>query len=160
MTRTLAGFTLLALMLAAPSGYAEEEMEPTDADEPPMTVEEILKRDPSDDDYSQAERCVRTDQIRSIDVLDDKHIAFEVRRNQYYLVQFERRCLGLRRNSAVVFEPTGNRLCKLDGIRPIDDWGGVPGAKCTINGFESVTKEQLVMLKETLQAERRKKRDA
>ncbi len=152
--------TLLALVLLIPKVSAQAEPEPTDADEPPMTVEEILKRDPSDEDYKEDERCIRTDQIRNIDIIDDKHIAFEVRRNQYYMVQFERRCLGLRRNSTVVFEPIGNRLCRLDGIRPIDEWGGIPGAKCTIPGFESVTKEQIVMLKEALQAERRKKRDA
>ncbi len=163
--RRLAGVSILLLWLAVPgSVWAQAAEDARDADEPGMSVEEILTRDPDEDDYGDTPRCVRTSRIREIDVIDDQHVAFQVSRSEYYLVQFEHRCPGLRRGKPVIYEPSGgNRLCVLDGIRATYDngLGGVtPGMRCAISGFESVTKEQLVLLKDALKAERRKKRDA
>ena len=157
-------FVAFMALLAAPAGYAQQEPAPADADESPMSVEEILTRDPDSEDYGEAPRCISTRQIRQVDVLDEKHIAFQISRDEYYLVQFERRCAGLRRGDPIIFEPgAGGRLCVLDSIRSTYDTGlgGItPGMRCGIDGFQSVTKEQLVLLKDTLKAERRKKRDS
>jgi hypothetical protein len=126
----------------------------------PLTVDEILQRDPTQEDYIDTPRCIRARQIRDLDVIDDQHIVFEVARNEYYLVRFERRCPGLRRGSPVIYEPGGSgQLCVLDGIRATYDNGLgniTPGMRCAIPKFESVSKEQVVLLKDALKVERRK----
>jgi hypothetical protein len=132
---------------------------------PGLSVEEILQRDPERSDYGEAPRCLSTSKIRSVDVIDGKHISFRMSRSEYYLVQFEHACPGLRRGRPIIYEPGSNsRLCVLDGIRGTYDFGGGglrPGMRCSINGFESVTKEQLVLLKDALKVQKRKKkRDA
>lgn len=129
-----------------------------------LSVEEILRRDPEQKDYSKAPRCLQTRRIRSVDVIDDRHVAFRISRKEYYLVQFDHRCPGLRRGKPIIYEPGGSgRLCVLDGIRATYDngLGGLqPGMRCSINGFQSVSKEQLVLLKDALKVERRKKKSS
>jgi cell division protein FtsB len=128
-----------------------------DADK--ATVEEILTRESKKEDYTDLERCIPTRNIRSVEVIDEKHVSFQVSRSEYYLVQLKHRCPGLRRGKPILYEPTSHRLCALDGIRGIYDHGlggATPGMRCAITGFQSVTKEQLVMLKDALKAERRK----
>ena len=152
------GGALLAGAEESDQGAAEET-----GDSPSQTVEEILARDPESDDYIDEDRCIRTNLIRSVDVIDDKHISFRVGRNDYYLVQFERRCPGLRRGKPVMYEANTGRLCRLDGIRTLYEtgMGGYrPGMRCSIPEFRSVTKEQLVLLKDALKVERRKKRES
>ncbi len=158
-----------AWLLAAVLGFtavaqAEENQEAEAAEESAaQTVEEILARDPDAEDYIDETRCLRANLIRTVDVIDDKHVSFRVGRNDYYLVQFEHRCPGLRRGKPVMYEATAGRLCKLDGIRTLYETGlgGYrPGMRCSIPEFRSVTKEQLVLLKDALKAERRKKRQS
>jgi uncharacterized protein DUF6491 len=133
-----------------------------DAD-PSRTVEDILTRDPEAADYGDRVDCIATRRIRSIDVLDDKHVAIKMSRGEYYLVQFQYRCPGLRRNNPVVYEPRGsNRFCVHDAIRATYR-GAIgeltPGMRCGVPGFQSITKEQLLVLKDTLRVERRKARE-
>ncbi len=122
-------------------------------------VQEILNRDPKIEDYTNLARCIPTRRIRRVEVIDDKHLSFQLSRGEYYLAKLPHRCPGLERGKPVMYEPTAARLCSLDGVRAIYDHGlagARPGMRCALNGFESVTKEQLVMLKDTLKAERRK----
>ena len=153
----LAGWLLSdAANAAANEDGAESEEE--------LSVEEILTREPDADDYQLEDRCVQTTRIRRTEVLDDKHIALNMGRDEYYIIQFDRRCIGLRRNSPVIFEPTvSTRLCVHDNIRPsYDGFGGGgwrPGSPCRVPGFEKVTKEQVVMLKEELKVRARIERE-
>lgn len=136
--------------------------ESTEAAEKTLSVEEILARDPEQSDYTEEPRCLQTRRIRRMEVIDDKHVSMQVSRDEYYLVQFQHRCPSLRRGKPVMYEPSGgNRLCQMDRIRGIYDNGlgsFTPGIPCAINGFQSVSKEQLVMLKDALKVERRKKK--
>ena len=129
-----------------------------------MTVEEILQRDPELEDYREDPRCLPTNRIRKVDVIDEKHVSFQVSRDKYYLVQFKYRCAGLRRGRPVMYEPRGiNQLCALDGLRGLYEstmGSYTPAMRCSIPGFQSVTKEQLSLLKDALEAERRKKKQA
>ena len=159
---------LLGWSLVASSATAAQETtvaeEPAEVTEKTLSVEEILARDPEQSDYTEEPRCLQTQRIRKMEVIDEKHVSMQVSRDKYYLVQFEHRCPGLRRGRPVMYEPSaGNRLCQLDRIRGVYDngiGGFTPGIPCAINGFKSVTKEQLVMLKDALKVERRKKKDA
>jgi len=133
------------------------------ADEEDLSVEEILTREPQAEDYGGRERCISSYRIRSTEVLDDRHIALKISKDEYYLVQFEYRCPGLRRNEPVIYERQGSgRLCVFDKIRPTYDYGlgGLStGAPCSIPGFELITKEQLLVLKDALKAEKRRAKD-
>ena len=152
----------LSLLLAALAGLSYAEPADTEVDDASRTVEDILTRDPEASDYGDKIDCIQSRRIRSIEVLDDKHVAIKMSRGEYYLIQFEHRCTGLRRNEPVVFEPRGgNRFCVHDALRPTYQgaYGGIiPSTRCGVPGFQSITKEQLVVLKNTLKMERRKPR--
>ena len=97
-----------------------------------------------------------------MEVIDEQHIVLRVARDEYYLMRFDRRCPGLRRGRPIIYEPgVGSQLCVLDTIRATYDsgLGGIsPGMRCAIPGFESVTKEQVALLKDTLQVNRGRNR--
>jgi hypothetical protein len=127
-----------------------------------LSVDELLSREPKADDYVSTERCIRRRSIRRTEVLDDRHVSIEISRDQFYLVQFKHRCPGMRRGDPVMLEARSMTLCSHDVLRPMENWGGGlrPGARCSIPGFQSVTKEQLLILKDTLKAQKRKKKKA
>ena len=94
-----------AASFGAASVRAETEQVPeqTIPDKTPgLSVEEILQRDPERSDYGEAPRCLSTNKIRSVDVIDGKHISFRVSRSEYYLVQFDHACPGLRRGRPII----------------------------------------------------------
>lgn len=125
------------------------------------SVEELLTRDPEAENYGDTKRCLNRRRIRQTQVLDEKHVSLQIGRDEYYLIQFRRRCPGLRRGGAVMFESRSSSLCALDSLRAMEDWGTQmrPGSPCSIPGFQSITKEELLYLKDALKAERRKKRE-
>ncbi|MDA1075417.1 MAG: DUF6491 family protein [Proteobacteria bacterium] len=104
-------------------------------------------------EYGKAERCINSSRVRSVTVLDDRHVSFQVSRDQYYLVQFEQRCPGLRLNAKISYETNGTNVCEWDYIRAIYEFGPGNyqlGPPCRIPGFQEVSKEQLMILRETL----------
>jgi hypothetical protein len=154
---------LLALVVVTVSTAAESEPDVDESAAEGLTVEEILNRDPEQEDYADDTRCISTNLIRDVEVIDEKHIAFQMRRDKYYLVQMQHRCPGLRRGQPVMYEPTASRLCVHDSVRSLYEHGigGLqPGMRCAIPSFELVTKEQLMLLKDALKAEKRKAREA
>lgn len=140
--------------------YADAAVAKTATDQAILTVDEILNRDPDLEDYVVSQRCIQRNNIRRTEVLDERHVAVQVSRDEYYIVQFKHRCPGMRRGNPVMLETRSTRLCKHDSLRPLEDWGGAmrPGVRCLIPEFQSVTKEQLLHLKDSLKAERRKKK--
>ena len=169
----IAAVLVISSLFGVASGWAQTEQAPEAVEEDTpaetkqgatsgLSVDEILQRDPERSDYGEAPRCLSTNRIRSVDVIDEKHIAFRMSRSEYYLVQFDHACPGLRRGRPIIYEPgNNNRLCVLDGVRGTYDFGGGglrPGMRCSINGFESVSKEQLVLLKDALKVQKRKKK--
>ena len=159
MTRNTAFLVLMTGLLSASLSLWANAKDKSDADAAP-TVEELLSGNTQE--YVDEPRCIRTHSIRSSEVIDDKHVVFRTGRNTYYLVQLEHRCPGLERDNPIFYETNSNRLCALDGIRGSYSSGFgsyQPGMRCGIPGFQSVTKEQIVLLKDALKAERRKKRN-
>ena len=172
----LMSIVLLALSVAlhADVEHADlEKEEPIDADAADDVteaaaarnpgVDEILNREPELSDYVEENRCINRQRIREFEVIDDKHVAIEMNGQEYYLVRFKHRCPGLRRGSAVMYEGRlGGSLCRHDTIRTLYNEGPGrkrPGIPCQIPGFQSVTKEQLLHLKDALKAEKRRKRN-
>lgn len=160
----LGGLVLCSSLALPLSAFAQSEgaqASDADAGERALTAEELLTRDPQREDYVQDVRCIDTRRIRRTEVLDERHVSVKIRRDEYYLIQFDNRCPGLRRGKPIMMESRSSRLCVHDAIRAIYDLGlrSEPGMRCHIPGFEPVTYEQILQLKDTLQAERRKKRE-
>ena len=130
---------------------------------PAPTVAELLQTDPELLHGEDTPRCINTHRIRDSEVIDEQHVAFRVSRDEYYLVQFKRRCPGLRRGNPLYFETRMNRLCEHDVIRGSYSSGVAsfePGMPCAIPEFQKVTKEQIVMLKDALKVLKRQKKAA
>ncbi len=155
--RCAAVWILLGVAMAPMVAVAEEA-----AAEAGESAEELMSREPTVDDYAGFTRCIDMKRIRNTKVLDERHLLVEMRQKEYYVVQLARRCPGLRRNRPVMTEPRGRQLCQFDSVRPMYDngLGGLePGTRCTIPGFHSVTKEQVVQLRESLELERKRQKE-
>lgn len=123
-------------------------------------IEALLNETSGTEGYGARERCITVRSIRSTDVLDDRHIVFELPGKSYHLVQFDNACQRLRRGGGIIYEPRGAQLCSLDFVRAI---GGVSagdvGPPCSIR-FYPVTNEQVALLREALKAEHQAEVDA
>jgi hypothetical protein len=148
-------------MVAVPVALAEGENELEEQANEPLSVEEILTRDPDRGSYVEQDRCIAANRIRNIEVIDSRHVSIEMNSNEYYLIQFEKKCHDLRRGKPVYLERQSSRLCRLDTIHGMRDtgFGFQRGQMCQIPGFQAVTKEQIVLLKDALKAERRRARE-
>ena len=169
-------FILLAALGAAPAGAeaaAEAEAQhgaaadaaagastSTGEEEPaglPAEVEAILSA-PAASDYPGEQQCVSRHRIREVKVIDERHVIFRLDRKQHYLVQFKRRCPGLRRNDPIIYESLNSMsVCRHDTIRaltPFGFGGGREGPPCFIPGFQQITEEQLAALREALKQQR------
>ncbi|MEM8769467.1 MAG: DUF6491 family protein, partial [Pseudomonadota bacterium] len=112
----------------------------------PPEIEALLNESSSAEEYTERERCINTRSVRNTEVLDDRHIVFELSSKRYYLVQFKHRCFRLRPRSTVIYETRSNQLCRLDAIRAGD--GSMLsstdiGPPCSIPGFIPVEPEQI-----------------
>lgn len=124
-------------------------------------VETILNEASDPEGYGALERCIPVRAIRRSEVLDNRHVVFELPSKTYYLVQFKHECHQLRRNASIVYEPRGSQLCRLDDIRVLDGLtSGSVGPPCSIPGFYEVTVEQVALLRDTLKAQRQADIDA
>ena len=164
--------TVLVLVLSLAMAYAEAEEDAAEVEtaaesvaesaQTPLTVDQILKRDPERDDYVDENMCISMHRIKRIEVIDEQHVAIEYGRGEHYLIQFTHPCRDLRPNRPVYLERNQSRLCTHDRLWGVRDMGFrlERGMSCHIPGFQSVTKEQIVLLKDQLKAERRQRREA
>lgn len=160
MSLRWAAGVLLASWLALQAGCASAPAEQAQAQTKAERVEAILTEAAAADDYVAAERCLQSRRYRRIEILDDRHIVFEGRRDEHWLNVLPARCPGLRRGSSVVIERVSGSLCNLDSIAPYD-WLGSPwyrrwpwpwgsGPKCALGEFQPVSALQLEAIKAAL----------
>lgn len=117
-------------------------------------IAEILAG-PDETDYSEAERCIMAARIDRTEVLSDRFIVFHMRGGEKYVVQFEHRCPGLRRNGPTRLERRSSQICANDTIQGLHDMGfdgGSWGPRCMLPKFEPVTEEQITFIEEALKA--------
>jgi hypothetical protein len=138
-----------------------EQPEPVQDSKNDLSVQDILERDATVGDYTNEVNCLSARRMRGTDVLDSRHVTFKMGRDEYYLVQFKHRCVGLRSNRPVRLNMRNSRLCKFDSIQGIDPSamaGMREGLRCSIPGFTQMTKAQVEQLKSTLKDERARAR--
>ncbi len=158
----LVSFLALAAVAQEAAQSADSDRSVATATEDDLTVQEVLERDASQGDYVDRVSCLNARRLRDTDVLDAQHVAFKMGRDEYYLVQFKHRCLGLRKNRPVRLNMRNSRLCKYDSIQGIDPDSMVgmrEGMRCSIPGFTKVSKAQVEQLKVALKDERQRARE-
>ncbi len=152
--------TLLIISLGVPA-FAQDAEDSEEGVVFSPEVEAILNEAPDQEDYGEMERCIPVRSIRNSEVLDDRHVVFELPSKTYYLVQFRHTCHQLRRGTTIAYEPRGSQLCRLDDIHAINSFSiGSVGPPCSIPGFYEVTAEQVALLRDTLKAEKQAEIDA
>ena len=115
-------------------------------------VAEILAG-PDESDYSATERCIVSGRIDRTEVLSDRFVVFHLRGGKKYVVQFKRRCPGLRRNGLTRIERRSSHICANDTIQGLYGIGlddGTWGPRCILPRFEPVTEEQITFIEEAL----------
>ncbi len=155
------------LAMANANGQGESRITSDDAAvengeaDPELTLEEILNQDPQKEDYVEERNCISAHRIRNVKVLDEHHVIFNMRRNKRYLVQFKHRCFGLKPNQPVSYEVNSSQVCKFDSIQGLENFAGrlQAGQRCRISRFQSISEEQVAVLKETLKNDRQRARE-
>ena len=131
----------------------EEAPEERDLD---AIIAEILDVD-AVEDYDTTETCIPRSRISRTEILNERFVVFHLRGDEKYLVQFQHRCPGLRRNGTMRLETRSFRICSMDTIQGFYEMGigrGTWGPSCMIPGFEPVTQEQVAIIKEELRRPR------
>ena len=136
-----------------PGEVAANEEPPSAEADLDAVIAEILAG-PAAVDEASAAKCVVRSRIRRTEVLSERHVAFHMRGGKKYLIQFERRCMGLHRHGPIRLESRSMQLCAMDTIqgRFAVGFSGSWGPRCLIPGFEPVSAEQLEFIEEALRA--------
>jgi hypothetical protein len=81
--------------------------------------------------------CVVTQTIDKTDAVDDQNILFYMRGNKVYRNHLPRKCPGLERENRIGYETHSSRLCAIDTITVLEDFGvGFrPGFTCRLGEF-------------------------
>lgn len=120
-----------------------------------IRVEDIFSESAKPDVAGQ--RCLPARRIRSVDVLDNKTLVFDMGRDKNYLVRLKRECFGLRRHTPISYELHGSQFCKYDGFRALETRGFnrlVSGPRCFIPAFIPVNDMERDLVKARVKADR------
>ena len=146
-------YTFALCCLATGVAFAQDS--PDDAEPPVYDLDE--------EDFAidrEGERCINTRNIRSTDVLDERTILFRMRGRDYYVNYLRNDCPGLVREERFSYRTTGGRLCQVDTIRVLEQFGGYiqEGMSCGLGVFYPITGEEAEFL--ALEPEERRGRPA
>ena len=108
----------------------------------------------------EGERCISTRNIRHTDILNERTILFRMRGGDYFVNYLRHDCPGLVREERFSYRTTGGRLCQVDLIRVIEQFGGFiqEGMSCGLGVFYPITGEEAEFL--SLEPEERRGRPA
>jgi hypothetical protein len=67
--------------------------------------------------------CISASSIDETDVIDDQNIVFRMRGNRVYRNHLPRKCPGLERENRFAYEIRGSRLCSIDTITVLEQFG-------------------------------------
>jgi hypothetical protein len=111
---------------------------------------------PADDFDRSSEDCIWLPQLDRTEVIDDRTILFHQNGGRVYRNYLPRECPGLEREKRFMYEARNGRLCSIDTIAVLEQWGvGLArGFTCSLGEFQPITTEEVEELKAA--AERRK----
>ena len=96
----------------------------------------------------EGERCISTRNIRGTDILDERTILFRMRGGDYFVNYLRHDCPGLVREDRFSYRTTGGRLCQVDTIRVLEQFGGFiqEGMSCGLGVFYPISEEEAEFL--------------
>ena len=99
--------------------------------------DELLDRTPQD--------CLVLASVDRTHVLDDQTILFYMRGDRAYRNYLPRKCLGLERQDRFMYETRGGRLCSIDTITVLEQWGArlERGMTCRLGEFHPLSPEDI-----------------
>ena len=102
-----------------------------------------------DDVDREGERCISTSRIRNTHVVDDKTILFYMNGGDVYRNTLRFDCPGLERADRFSYKVTAGRLCSVDSIRVLDNFGGglAPGMSCGLTEFYAISEGEADFLR-------------
>jgi hypothetical protein len=106
----------------------------------------------AEDTQAESEHCIPLQQIRKLQVLDNRHIVFQMQMGKNYLNTLPRACPGLRRDKPVMYKTSITQLCSLDIINVLESYGGgyQAGAGCGLGVFTPASDGDIKALKASL----------
>ena len=115
----------------------------------------ILDNPLKESEYSATDRCLFPRTYQSVEILDRRHLLFVGSRDgSLWLNQLRMDCIGLRRDSVLIFEMHQDSLCDLDNFRGMARDATMSNAfgfaHCTLGNFERVTPWQAGQLRMAL----------
>jgi hypothetical protein len=124
--------TTLGMLLAAASSADEKD-----------------EQSKNDRNEGAQKSCVDLGRVRDTTVIDDHTILFTLRNGDILLNYLPHACPDLAREKRFSYRVTANRLCDVDTITVLQDFGlGLgPGATCRLGSFNPITKEAAADLK-------------
>jgi hypothetical protein len=101
------------------------------------SAQEDFDRTPAD--------CVVTTSIDRTQAVDDRTILFFMHGKKVYRNYLPRKCPGLERQNRIMYKTRGNRLCDVDTITVLEQWGArlEPGFTCGLGKFVPITQEEV-----------------
>ena len=104
--------------------------------------------------------CVIVSRIDQTEAIDDQNILFRMRGNQVFRNTLPRKCPGLERENRIAYQTVSARLCSIDTITVLEDFGvGLrPGFTCRLGQFVPLSPgdiEELEFLEEEGQGAQR-----
>jgi hypothetical protein len=94
--------------------------------------------------------CLYVSSVRRTEVLDDQTIIFYMRGNKVaYRNYLPRKCPGLARSGRFMYEIHMSRLCSIDTITVLEQWGvGLqPGFTCKLGDFYPLSPAEVASMK-------------
>lgn len=145
----------LAALVAAGLALGACAMQPQPGVEPArsLSVDEILASAPRPGGVEGAVACLPRNAYTEVEVINPELLLFHGRGEKMWLNRMRQACLGLRLDRTLAFEMRDSRLCDLDTVRGIDNFGGfwsATGARCSLGKFDPVSPEQAELLKTEL----------
>ncbi len=130
---------LLALMFGM-TAVAQDDAIDIDAVASAATVDDVDR---------EGERCINTSRIRNTHVVDDKTILFYMRGGDIYRNTLRFACPGLKRENRFSYKVTANRLCGVDSIRVLENFGGsfTFGMSCGLTQFYGISADEADFLR-------------
>jgi hypothetical protein len=91
------------------------------------------------------EKCVTVQRIDQTDALDDQTIIFRMRGDRAYRNTLPNKCPGLQRENRIAWATSTSRLCDIDTITVLEDFGvGFrPGFTCRLGQFVPLSEAEV-----------------
>ena len=111
----------------------------------------IVLKEPLDPVLGEAQTCLRSREIKTIEILSDKVLVIKGSHGRYWLNRLTHACAGLGRNMILKLGSFGNQVCANDRFQAFEPHDvGIFAAECRWSKFEPAAIEQIAMIKSEL----------